>query len=442
MNYFTDPVLRGPTIGSMLMCAATALIGCIVFLRKQSLIGEVLSHSAYPGLILGVMFAGLLGLSGEEVELTLTALILIGAFSTALLGLWCIHFLETKVNVRSDSALCFVLSSFFGIGLTWASRVQFTHTDFYRTAQAYLYGQAATMTDLHVFIYGGLVFLIGASILLMLKELEIISFNREYALTLGIPVHRIDLATYFLTAAAVVIGIRSVGVVLISAMLIAPPAAARQYTNRLPLFLLLSTVFGVVSGYLGIYFSQELTVYLAGQYSQSRLVLPSGPMIVLAAVSLCFFSLLFAPKRGLCMRVSRMLLFRYQCLKENLLKALWRLGPKVIVHPEKINHHASLIAAKIALTHLRYNGWVEKVKSQGYRLTPDGIHKAARIVRLHRLWEVYLVDYLGVGAERVHRSAEEMEHIITPDLEAELSVLLKDPVEDPHHQKIPPHQFL
>ncbi len=59
-------------------------------------------------------------------------------------------------------------------------------------------------------------------------------------------------------------------------------------------------------------------------------------------------------------------------------------------------------------------------------------------MRLHRLWEVYLADYLGVGAERVHRNAEEMEHIITPQLERELTMLLKDPKEDPHKQPIPP----
>lgn len=73
----------------------------------------------------------------------------------------------------------------------------------------------------------------------------------------------------------------------------------------------------------------------------------------------------------------------------------------------------------------------------GYRLTPKGVQWAARIVRLHRLWEVYLVDYLGLGAERVHRSAEEMEHIITPELETELTLLLNNPKYDPHHQPIP-----
>ena len=84
------------------------------------------------------------------------------------------------------------------------------------------------------------------------------------------------------------------------------------------------------------------------------------------------------------------------------------------------------------------NGWIEKKKGCCYSLTIDGRHRAAKIVRFHRLWEVYLANYLGIGGEKVHRNAEEMEHIITPDLERELTLLLKDPRQDPHQQFIPP----
>lgn len=71
-----------------------------------------------------------------------------------------------------------------------------------------------------------------------------------------------------------------------------------------------------------------------------------------------------------------------------------------------------------------------------YHLTSDGIQRAARVIRLHRLWEAYLV-YLGQGIEKVHRSAEEMEHIISPEIEAQLTELLNDPKQDPHLQPIP-----
>lgn len=301
--YFTDPVLRAPTLGSMLMCFSASLIGVIVFLRKQSLLGESLSHAAYPGVIFGVMIAGGLGL-GEDQQADLSILIMIGAFLTAFLGLWTIHFLERKVRIRSDSALCFVLSTFFGIGLTFGSHVQFSQTALYRQVQAYLYGQAATMTDVHIWIYGILCVLILITVLLFFKELETMTFDRNFAKSLGFPVRSIELMVFTLTVLAVVIGIRSVGVVLMSAMIIAPAVAARQFTNRLFPMLCLAPVFGMLSGFLGNYLSIELSRHDPLLSSGPRFSLPTGPMIVLIASCFCLLALLFAPERGLLLRLA------------------------------------------------------------------------------------------------------------------------------------------
>lgn len=435
--YFTDAILRGPTIGCMLMCLAAALVGVIIFLRKQSLLGEALSHAAYPGVILGVLAAALFSLD-DTYETEITILIMAGAFTTALLGLWVIHFLESGFRIRSDSALCFVLSAFFGIGITLASHVQFSYASLYRQAQGYLYGQAATMTDTHIWIYGILALTALMLVLWLFKELQVMTFSREYAKSLGIPVDLIDTLVFILTVLAVVIGIRSVGVVLMSAMLIAPVAAARQYTNKLHIMLLLAALIGVISGFLGNYLSVEWSYYLSLKYPSSRLSLPTGPMIVLVASVICFISLLFAPERGYFQRLIRIARFRYRCIRENLLKTIWRYGSEKEVTFDQIAKYqnASKAYLRLILMGLVNNGWVEKNGSL-YRLTSNGKQWAARVVRLHRLWEVYLADYLGVGVERVHRNAEEMEHIITPELERELTLLLKDPEMDPHHQRIP-----
>lgn len=436
-QYFVDPVLRAPTIGCMLMCLAASLVGVIVFLRKESLIGESLSHAAYPGVILGVIVAGLSGI-GEERELVIAVLVMFGAFCTAIIGLWAVGFLQKRLKVRSDSALCFVLASFFGIGLTLASQVQFSFSTLYRQAQVYLYGQAATMTDIHIFIYGLLALAVVLAICVYYKEIQAIAFDVDYARSLGINTRAIQGVIFFLVVLAVIIGIRSVGVVLMSAMLIAPAAAARQYTNKLHRMFILSGLFGVISGFLGNYLSVELTKWLIAAYPATHVALPTGPMIVVTASLICLLSLMFAPKRGLFLRLVRIFAFRYRCMCENLLKAMWRIGSKENVSFDQIAKHqsASTLYLRWVLRRLIGQGWVVGVP-QGYRLTPEGAQWAARIVRLHRLWEVYLVDYLGVGVERVHRSAEEMEHIITPELEAELTLLLHDPKLDPHHQPIP-----
>lgn len=441
ISFFTDAVLRAPTIGCMLMCLGASLMGVVVFLRKQSLIGEALSHAAYPGVIFGAMAAGILGIS-ENDELGLSLLTLTGAFLTALLGLWVIQTLERKMKVASDAALCFVLSTFFGVGITVASEVQFTYTSLYKQVLAYLYGQAATMTDIHILIYGVLAFIIFVLILFLYKELQVMTFDRNFAKSLGINVKFIDTILFILVALSVIIGIRSVGVVLMSAMLIAPAAAARQFTNRLSILFLLAACFGMASGFLGNYFSVQLTEIMTRSYPSARIILPTGPMIVVVASSICVFALLFAPERGMLIRLWRAACFRYSCICENILKALWRQGPSAGVSVDQIAKYQSIstVYLRFLLWRMVQNRWIVKEKDGLYHLTVDGRHRGAKIVRFHRLWEVYLANYLGVGGEKVHRNAEEMEHIITPELESELMLLLADPKQDPHHQPIPPRE--
>ncbi|MCE5318704.1 MAG: metal ABC transporter permease [Parachlamydia sp.] len=440
LEYFLDPVLRAPTLGCMLMCLGAALVGVVVFLRKQSLIGEALSHASYPGVIAGILVAGLLGFDTQQ-ELRIALLVMGGAMATALLGLWCIHILERKWKVRSDSALCFILAAFFGIGLTLASDVQFSYTSLYRQAIIYLYGQAATMTDLHIIIYGALALAIVALVALFHKELQAITFDRDYAKTLGISVAPLDTLLFILIALSIVVGIRSVGVVLISAMLIAPAAAARQYTHKFSTMLILAALFGLLSGFLGNYLSVEISRAVTVLYPGNRFALPTGPMIVLVASCLCVLSLLLAPERGRLWRMRRASRFRSQVLRENLLKAMWRFGDtEVPLNYLKSCQTISSWGFRMLLKRLVTSGWVERMNQKSVKLTAEGCLWAARVVRLHRLWEVYLVDYLGMGVERVHYNAEEMEHILTPELEKELTLLLNDPKRDPHHQPIPPAQ--
>lgn len=437
IDFFTDAVLRAPTIGCMLMCLSASLVGVIVFLKKQSLLGEALSHAAYPGVVVGVILAGIFEIS-ETGELLFSLLIMAGAFITAFVGLLSITFLERRLGVRSDSALCFVLSAFFGIGLTMASQVQFAYSSLYRQIQVYLYGQAATMTDIHILIYGVLGLAVLAVVLFFYKEIYAMSFDRDYAKSLGINTQAIDILIFFLIVLAVVIGIRSVGVVLMSAMLIAPAAAARQYTNKLYWIFVLAGAFGLLSGFLGNYLSVEMSRAAAAKFSMGRVALPTGPMIVIVATLICLFSLMFAPERGLLLRLARVARFRYRCMCENLLKVIWRCGAGRDIAFSEIAkfQSASSLYLRFILSCLVRQGWLVRTQ-KGFQLTTEGGRWAARIVRLHRLWEVYLVDYLGVGAERVHHSAEEMEHILTPELEKQLTELLQNPKYDPHHQPIP-----
>lgn len=440
LEYFTDPVLRAPTLGSMLMGLAAGLIGVVAYLRKESLVGETLSHAAFPGAIIGILISGFFDFSEESS----TFFMLAGACLTGIATIYLIHWLETKVRVPSDAALCFTLAATFGAGITLASHVQFTQTALYRRTLALLYGQAATMTDFHVLLYGGLALLIIAALTVFSKEIQLVAFDRTYATTLGLPVRFIEALFFFLVVLTVVVGIRTVGIVLMSAMLIAPAVAARQFSHHLTRVFALSGLFGLCAGFAGNYFSLSLTNALAAAYPSAKLAIPTGPAIVLSIAAFCLFALIFAPGRGLLSRAGRILFFRYRCLCENILKFLWKLSPEAGNTVSNLSRflNAASFMIHIALYDLTRHGWIEYSSKGIWRLTDGGKIRAAKIVRLHRLWEVYLADYLGMGAERVHCNAEEMEHIITPDLEEALTKLLKDPKVDPHQQPIPSGKLL
>jgi manganese/zinc/iron transport system permease protein len=408
IHFFTDPVLRAPTWGCMLMCIASSLMGVLIFLRKRSLLSETLSHSTYPGACLGAFCFALLFPQHEEWAFLA---VLGGGFISSLLGLKAIDFLEQKAKVRSDAALCFVLAVFFGIGIVIASAMQRTFPTWYKQVQMLLFGQAATMSDVHIWIYGGLACFVALFLYLTYRPLQAFLFDREFSSTIGLPVQLLERISFWLLLLSLIVGIRSVGVVLMSAMVIAPAVAARQFTNRLHLLFLLAALFGAMSGLLGNYFSVLFH-------------LPTGPAIVLVGSTFAFVSLCLAPKRGLLFRSLRIVSFKIRCIEENILKRAWVKGRASL---------GSSWIENIALWRIQRAGWVTK----SLELTLDGKRKAASIVRLHRLWELYLTESLGLQGEKVHRTAEEMEHILTPEMEERLTALLANPKHDPHQQPIP-----
>lgn len=434
-QYFTDPVLQAPTLGSMLMCLSSAIVGVIVFLRRRSLLGEALSHAAYPGVVLSVLFMAVCFPKGFDM---LALAIPLGAFLSAILGLWVIESMEMRLKVKNDAALCFVLSVFFGIGVLVASRLQFTHALWYKTVQLFLYGQAATMTGIHIVLYGAVALLIVLCTVVLYRPIQMLIFDRDFSKTAGVPIRPVDTLLFILPVVAIVIGIRSVGVVLMAGMFIAPAVAARQFSNRLGVVFVYAAVFGALSGFLGNYLSIELPQWGMRQGWNWDFSLPTGPMILLSASVICLVSLLFSPRNGLVSRLWRIFRFRRERMGENLLKSLWRLGETGAATVAEIRKWQPLpfFQMHLLLWRLKRQGWVEE-RSNRIFLTKEGHLRAARIVRLHRLWEAYLVS-LGQGVEKVHHAAEEMEHIITPELERELSEVLGHPKKDPHAQPIPP----
>ncbi len=426
-DFFTNPLLAAPTIGSMLMCFIASLIGVILLMQKRVLIGETLSHAAYPGVVLGVISASVfLSLGSPFIAL----FILLFAALFSFLAIYCLNFFERHKMAASDSALCLILSLFFGFGVLLASRVQLTHSAWYNQIQIYLYGQVATMVASHIWIYAIFALLTLLIVILFYHQIRATTFDPLFARTVGIKVSFIEYLLALLLVVAVTLGIRTVGVVLMSGMLIAPAVSARCYTDRFSHLFILSAIFGAFSGFCGNYLSLAIPHY----FDAPHLLLPTGPLVFLSAASILILSLLFAPKKGAFSRLARRFQFKSQTALENILKAIAKNGP---LTKEQIGEGepANPLIIYLVLQKAKRDGWTVRDPKGRYKLTSDGKIHAARIIRLHRLWEVYLVDYLGQGASQVHPSAEKMEHVLS-GLENELTRFLKRPRKDPHGKTI------
>lgn len=443
MTYFFDPVLFAPMWGCMLMCLIASCIGVFVVLRRESLLGEALSHAAYPGVILALLLLKIFLPEETGYEITSLAVVFAGAFVSCFTGIYVIRFLQRK-RVPQDAALAFVLSTYFGLGILLLSLLQSDYPTLYREMQALLFGQAATMVTLHVVIYAVLAVISLLLIVLFIRPIQTTIFDPTFARTIGMSQKRADALLFFLIVFATVIGIRSVGVVLLSAMLIFPAATGRLFVKKLSSLLLVAAILGLFSGLLGVISSHELSrVFMVDQ--RRAVSFPTGPMIVMWASLFFVLALLFAPGRGLVFRAIRKATFLLSCRQENLLKAAWKFCAQNDTDSIRTSHlrhisHESPYALWFLLLLLKRKGYVRKKNRLFYELTPVGMLWGRKIVRLHRLWEAYLVEFCKVPKERVHPLAEEMEHILTEEIEQELNEVLHHPMRDPHNALIPPKE--
>jgi manganese/zinc/iron transport system permease protein len=408
--------------GCMVLGAAAGLIGSFTFLRKRSLIGDALAHAALPGICVAFM------LTGTKDPLWILA----GATLSCWLGAISIEAIVRHTRVKEDSALGMVLSVFFGVGILLLTHIQKSGNAAQAGLDKFSFGQAAAMVPKDVLVIGGTGLALALFVLLAYKELKVISFDPEFAAGLGIPRRFIEMALATMVVLAVAIGLQAVGVVLMAALLVTPAAAARYWTERLSILLLLAAGFGACSGAIGAGIS-----YAAPQ-------MPTGPWMVVAVTGFFAVSLLAAPRRGIAARLVRQWRIRRRTARENILRTLYVLGERdgELARGRTISalqEHRSMNtgALRRAIERLSSEGLVAENRHGAFALTEAGIAQAARLTRLHRLWELYLTRKLELAADHVHDDAEEIEHILTPELEARLIEVLGAPEADPHARPIP-----
>lgn len=422
-QFFTlsDPNILSVVVGSVLITSSAAVVGCFSFLKKKALVGDAVAHAVLPGICLAFL------ISGDKNPLV----IIIGAFISGWVSLICIDLISGKSKLKEDSAIAIVLSVFFGVGILLLTAIQHTGNASQSGLQSFLFGKAAALVGKDLVMFGIVALVLILTVILFFKELRIIAFDEAYARSLGLPVAGLNLLLTSLTVMAVVTGIQAVGVVLMAAILITPAAAARFWTDKLVVMTLVAAVIGAIAGYSGAFIS----------YTASNM--PTGPWIVIVVSVIALLSFFVAPGKGIISRYIQQARLRESILGENLLKELYRIAetredrlPNIDL--DILNEHRQFPTAGLnrMIKKMEHKDLLIKI-GESIRLTEKGFKKGRRIVKLHRLWELYLSHYLKIAPDHVHEDAETIEHIITDEIERKLEKLLDYPQTDPHSKEIP-----
>ncbi|MCS7176556.1 MAG: metal ABC transporter permease [Candidatus Kapabacteria bacterium] len=419
--------LQGPLfavfLGNAFIAVGGAVVGTFAVLRREGMLADVLAHAVVPG----IGFAYLLS---AQKELPMLAL---GAFLTALAAAGAVELLRRMARLSEDSRLGVVLAASFGLGIVLLTLLQSRQGPDQTGLWRFLFGQAAAVRveDLPLIVAVTALSLLFVAI--AFRELVAMAFDAEFLRALPLPLQWVEVGYRVAVVAITVVGIQSVGALLIVGLFVLPPMAARLWVRRVPGMLVGSVAVALGAVVVGLGLSWNLP-YVA-----------TGPVIVTAAAGMVLLSHLFAPHRGVLARAWGYGMRWLRRWDEHAHKLLYygieRSGGECwegpILRPE---YGGSRAGAVLVLVWLWLRGSIRWEGRRRWRVTKLGHRRACQIVRRHRLWELYLERFFGVPADRVHLEAELVEHVLSPEIEERLQELLQQPEHDPHGRPIPPRQ--
>ncbi len=408
--------------GTTLLGLAAGVVGVFALLRKRALMSDALSHATLPGIALAFLLATVLGFDGRSLPVLLA-----GAAATGVLGVLTVQLILRHTRLREDAAIGIVLSVYFGVGVVLLSVVQQRPAGNAAGLSHFIYGQTAAMRAGDAWLMAGLAAVAVASAALLLKEFALVCFNDAFAAVDGWPVSKVDLAMMALVVLVTVAGLQAVGLILVVAMLIVPPVAARFWTDRLGWLVVLSGGLGALCGYLGAAVSALLPRY------------PAGAVIVLGAGVVFVLSMLFAPKRGVFAVLVRRVGLRVRIATDHVLETA-HLQEQELLRDDESPHSGdpTNLLTEVAAER-RWPWWMPHVvrwrlrwRDEGrwvrgaLNLKPAGRRRGAQVFRNHRLWEQYLVSYADIAPSHVDWSVDQVEHVLTPVLVEELEAALAE----------------
>ena len=362
VELFSDYTARTILLGAASLGIVSGVVGSYAVLRKQSLVGDVMSHAALPGIVLAFLIMGV----KEQLP------IFIGAALSAVLAVFLINLITSNSRIKTDSAMGMALSVFFGLGLVLLTYAQKMPDANQAGLDKFLFGQAEALVGKDVLVIGvtGLFALLVVG--LFWKEFKLLCFDPDFGGTMGFSMKSLDLLVTAVIVSAIVIGLQTVGVVLMSSMLIAPAVAARQWTGGMGSMVILAALIAAVSGVTGVALSAGLEN------------VPTGPAVIVCVSAVAFFSVLFSPNGFFTLRFKDAR-SRREIKKDYVLKALHDLALEHndpgYAHSEKLLALGSEKGFNVrkSLLQLQEAGHVERSGEENWRLTPSGIREIRKL---------------------------------------------------------------
>lgn len=397
-------------LGTTLLGAAAGVIGTFAYLRKRAMVGDALSHATLPGI------AGVFLLTGSKSLWPLLA----GAVATGTLGIFAVLALRRFPRIKEDAAIGIVLSVFFGAGMVLLTIVQEVKSGDQAGLDRFIYGKAAGMIMDDAVLIAGTACVVLIGVTLLFKELRVLCFDAQYAASQGKSTVLIDCLMMAMVVLTTVVGLQAVGLILVVAMLIIPAAAARFWTDDLLRMTVLAGFVGAASGWIGSTFSALMPR------------MPTGAVIVICGGAIFFFSMLFAPLRGVLANIIRRTTLSRRIAFQNFMRALAE-------NEEQFGIGSSMRLSELrkerSWSHREFRGLIRRgerleevaILADGHlALTKLGRVKANRVLRNHRLWETFLIRHADIAPSHVDRDADMIEHILSPELVRELEQALLD----------------
>ena len=413
------------TIGTTMLGIAAGVVGVFALLRRRSLVADALSHATLPGIAIAFVVSILLGGDGRSLPVLLS-----GAAASGVAGVLAIQALGRWTRLREDAAIAIVLSVFFGAGIVLISWIQVNEPSSSAGLDHFIYGRTASMLPSDAWTMAVLAVVTVTLTTTLRREFGLTCFDRDFAVSTGWPVGMIDLAMLGLVVLVTVAGLQAVGIVLVVAMIVIPPVAARFWTDRLWVLLMLSGTLGGFGGWFG-------AVISAGLPNQ-----PAGAVIVLATGAVFVISMFLAPRRGVVAISIRRFALRIRMEGDHVLEAAWdQARDQGITSLDIEDGMITGLAGERGWTplfdrfvraSLRRSGMIERTREGSVQLTPAGRRRGATVARNHLLWERYLTTHADVAPNHVDWSVDQVEHVLSAELVTNLEeTLIADGVDIP-----------